>query len=121
MRGDDANDPTTFLVSFDEAEARYLVSIFSPPHFFSQCTHFVLVTLDSYISFFMTQPLPTKINLSKRRAREGRSGDEIEHFSVPSRVTVRKRAVAATIEQRDFGVRTQNHPYEYSFLFCFGY
>ena len=55
---------------------------------------------------FITQPLPTKINLTKRRAREGRSGDEIEHFSVPSRVTVRKRAVAATIEQRDLGVRT---------------
>ncbi|KAB5574282.1 hypothetical protein DKX38_001476 [Salix brachista] len=77
VRGDDANDPTTFLVSFDEAEARYL-------------------------------PLPTKINLSKRRSREGRSGDEIEHFSVPSRVTVRKRAVAATIEQRDLGAASSS-------------
>ncbi|XP_011011447.1 PREDICTED: uncharacterized protein LOC105116014 [Populus euphratica] len=70
--GDDANDPSTFLVSFDEAEARYL-------------------------------PLPTKISLRKKRAREGRSGDEIEHFPIPSKVTVRKRAVAATIEQRDLG------------------
>lgn len=25
VRGDDANDPTTFLVSFDEGEARYVV------------------------------------------------------------------------------------------------
>ncbi|KAG6735326.1 hypothetical protein POTOM_062115 [Populus tomentosa] len=72
VRGDDVNDPSTFLVSFDEAEARYL-------------------------------PLPTKISLRKKRAREGRSGDEIEHFPIPSRVTVRKRAVAATIEQRDSG------------------
>eukprot|EP00258_Populus_trichocarpa_P027445 XP_024443464.1 protein PAF1 homolog [Populus trichocarpa] len=77
IRGDDANDPTTFLVSFDEAEARYL-------------------------------PLPTKINLTKRRAREGRSGDEIEHFSVPSRVTVRKRAIAATIEQRNLGAASSS-------------
>ncbi|KAF9690098.1 hypothetical protein SADUNF_Sadunf01G0160500 [Salix dunnii] len=81
VRGDDANDPTTFLVSFDEAEARYL-------------------------------PLPTKINLTKRRAREGRSGDEIEHFSVPSRVTVRKRAVAATIEQRDLGAASSSRVHD---------
>ncbi|KAL9350746.1 hypothetical protein Peur_058001 [Populus x canadensis] len=72
VQGDDVDDPSTFLVSFDEAEARYL-------------------------------PLPTKISLRKKRAREGRSGDEIEHFPIPSRVTVRKRAVAATIEQRDSG------------------
>ncbi|CAK7356759.1 unnamed protein product [Dovyalis caffra] len=75
--GDDANDPTTFLVAFDESEARYL-------------------------------PLPTKINLRKKRAIEGRSGDEIEHFPVPSRVTVRKRAIAATIEQRDSGATSSS-------------
>ena len=62
------------------------------------------------------QPLPTKISLRKKRAREGRSGDEIEHFPIPSRVTVRKRAVAATIEQRDSGVMIWNHTYEFSFF-----
>ncbi|KAL4310769.1 hypothetical protein GQ457_01G040320 [Hibiscus cannabinus] len=61
VRGDDANDPTTYLVSFDEGEARYV-------------------------------PLPTKLNLRKKRAREGRSGDEIEHFPIPSRITARRRS-----------------------------
>ncbi|KAL0736742.1 hypothetical protein Bca4012_012952 [Brassica carinata] len=32
-------------------------------------------------------PLPTRLNMRKRRAREGRA-DEIEHLPVPSRVTV---------------------------------
>ncbi|XP_022723687.1 protein PAF1 homolog isoform X2 [Durio zibethinus] len=68
--GDDANDPTTFLVSFDEGEARYV-------------------------------PLPTKLNLRKKRAREGRSGDEIEHFPIPSRITVRRRSTVAAIELKD--------------------
>ncbi|KDP40860.1 hypothetical protein JCGZ_24859 [Jatropha curcas] len=72
VRGDDANDPTSFLVSFDDEAARYV-------------------------------PLPTKINLRKKRA-EGRSGDEVEHFPVPARVTVRRRATAAAIEIRDMGV-----------------
>ena len=54
------------------------------------------------------QPLPTKISLRKKRAREGRSGDEIEHFPIPSRVAVRKRAVAAIIEQRGSGVMIWN-------------
>ncbi|PPS09040.1 hypothetical protein GOBAR_AA11602 [Gossypium barbadense] len=67
VRGDDANDPTTYLVSFDEEEARYV-------------------------------PLPTKLNLRKKRAREGRSGDEIEHFPVPARITVRRRPTVAAIE-----------------------
>ncbi|MBA0829829.1 hypothetical protein Goarm_014407 [Gossypium armourianum] len=67
VRGDDANDPTTYLVSFDEGEARYV-------------------------------PLPTKLNLRKKRAREGRSGDEIEHFPVPARITVRRRPTVAAIE-----------------------
>lgn len=29
VRGDDADDPTTYLVSFDEHEARYVVSTLS--------------------------------------------------------------------------------------------
>ncbi|XP_015932670.1 protein PAF1 homolog [Arachis duranensis] len=70
VRGDDAHDPTTYLVSFDESEARYL-------------------------------PLPTKLVLRKKRAREGRSGDEVEQFPIPSRVTVRRRPNAAAIELMD--------------------
>lgn len=54
----------------------------------------------------MVQPLPTKINLRKRRASEGRSADEVEHFPAPSRVTVRKRPTAAAIEIRDTVVRS---------------
>ncbi|KAJ4831087.1 Protein PAF1 [Turnera subulata] len=73
VRGDDANDPTTFLVSFDENEARYL-------------------------------PLPTKISLRRKRASDGRAGDDVEHFPAPSRITARKRSTAATIELRDSGV-----------------
>uniref|UniRef100_R7W1L3 RNA polymerase II-associated factor 1-like protein n=1 Tax=Aegilops tauschii TaxID=37682 RepID=R7W1L3_AEGTA len=57
VRGDDKQDPTTYLVSFDDDEAKYL-------------------------------PLPTKLVLQKKKAKEGRSGDEIEHFPVPSRITV---------------------------------
>ncbi|XP_010548643.1 PREDICTED: protein PAF1 homolog [Tarenaya hassleriana] len=70
VRGDDADDPTTYLVSFDDRVARYL-------------------------------PLPTKLNLRKKRAREGRSSDEIEHFPVPSRVTVRRRSNVSVIEHKD--------------------
>ncbi|EEF46384.1 protein PAF1 homolog [Ricinus communis] len=70
VQGDGGNDPTTFLVSFDEDAARYV-------------------------------PLPTKINLRKKRAREGRSGDEVEHFPAPSSVTVRRRPTAAARELRD--------------------
>lgn len=73
VRGDDAHDPATYLVSFDEAEARYL-------------------------------PLPTKIVLRKRRPKDGfRSGDEVEHFPVPSRVTVRRRSTVAALELKDSG------------------
>ncbi|KAK8629168.1 hypothetical protein V6N13_078020 [Hibiscus sabdariffa] len=70
VRGDDANDPTTYLVSFDEGEARYV-------------------------------PLPTKLNLRKKRAREGRSGDEIEHFPIPSRITARRRSTVSVIELKE--------------------
>ncbi|XP_037410853.1 protein PAF1 homolog [Triticum dicoccoides] len=61
VRGDDKQDPTTYLVSFDDDEAKYL-------------------------------PLPTKLVLQKKKAKEGRSGDEIEHFPVPSRITVSRTA-----------------------------
>ncbi|XP_058743616.1 protein PAF1 homolog [Vicia villosa] len=77
VRGDDAHDPTTFLVAFDESEARYL-------------------------------PLPTKLVLRKKRATEGRSGDEVEQFPAPSRVTVRKRSNVAAIERKDSGVYTSS-------------
>ncbi|XP_022721469.1 protein PAF1 homolog isoform X2 [Durio zibethinus] len=70
VRDDDANDPTTYLVSFDEGEARYV-------------------------------PLPTKLNLRKKRAREGRLSDEIEHFPIPSRITVRRRSTVAAIELKE--------------------
>ncbi|KAJ1388736.1 RNA polymerase II associated factor Paf1 [Sesbania bispinosa] len=72
VRGDDADDPTTFLVSFDELEARYL-------------------------------PLPTKLVLRKKRAKEGRSGDEVEQFPIPSRVTLRRSSSVAAIERKDSG------------------
>ncbi|RDY00022.1 Protein PAF1-like protein, partial [Mucuna pruriens] len=70
VRGDDADDPATFVVSFDESEARYL-------------------------------PLPTKLVLRKKRAKEGRSGDEVEQCPVPSRVTLRRRSSVAAIERKD--------------------
>ena len=54
----------------------------------------------------MLQPLPTKLNLRKKRAREGRSGDEIEHFPVPSRITVRRKSTVAAIELKDPEVRS---------------
>ncbi|KAL1199384.1 PAF1-like protein [Cardamine amara subsp. amara] len=71
--GDNANDPGTYLVSFDDGTASYL-------------------------------PPPTRLNLRKKRAREGRSSDEIEHFPVPSRVTVRRRSTVSVIEHKDSGV-----------------
>lgn len=72
VRGDDADDPTTYVVAFGEREARYM-------------------------------PLPTKLVLRKKRAREGKSNDEVEHFPVPSRVTVRKRPTVAAIELKEEG------------------
>ncbi|KAG8656431.1 protein PAF1 homolog isoform X2 [Manihot esculenta] len=77
VRGDDANDPTTFLVSLDEDAARYV-------------------------------PLPTKINLRKKRASEGRSADEVEQFPPPSRITVRNRPTAAAIEIRNTGANSNS-------------
>lgn len=50
------------------------------------------------------QPLPTKLVLRKKRATEGRSGDEVEQFPIPSKVTVRRRSSVAAIERKDSGV-----------------
>ncbi|XP_010934933.4 protein PAF1 homolog isoform X2 [Elaeis guineensis] len=72
VRGDVADDPTTYLVTFDDKAARYL-------------------------------PLPTKLVLQKKRAKEGRFGDEIEHFPVPARVTVRRRSAVAVGELKESG------------------
>ncbi|XP_062008486.1 protein PAF1 homolog [Rosa rugosa] len=72
VRGDDVDDLTTYLVSFDEDEARYA-------------------------------PLPAKLVLRKKRAKEGRSTDEVEHFPAPSRVTVRRRSTVSAIELKDAG------------------
>ncbi|KAM7476005.1 hypothetical protein LguiB_023248 [Lonicera macranthoides] len=70
VRGDDADDPTTYLVAFGESEARYT-------------------------------PLPTKLILRKKRAKEGRSSNEIEHYPAPSRVTVRRRSTVSAIELKE--------------------
>ncbi|CAL5361305.1 unnamed protein product [Camellia sinensis] len=70
VRGDDADDPATYFVSFGESEAHYA-------------------------------PLPTKLILRKKRAKEGKSSEEVEHFPVPSRVTVRKRSTVAVIELKE--------------------
>ncbi|XAR50684.1 hypothetical protein NMG60_11005078 [Bertholletia excelsa] len=72
VRGDDADDPTTYLVAFGDSVARYV-------------------------------PLPTKLILRKKRAKEGKSGDEVEHFPAPSRVTVRRRPNVAAIELKEAG------------------
>ncbi|KAL3824401.1 hypothetical protein ACJIZ3_020430 [Penstemon smallii] len=72
VRGDDVDDPTTYLVAFGESEAKYL-------------------------------PLPTKLILRKKRGREGKSSDEVEHFPVPKTVTVRRRSTVASLELREEG------------------
>ncbi|GAA0141263.1 hypothetical protein LIER_02447 [Lithospermum erythrorhizon] len=66
VRGDDADDPTTYLVAFGESNAHYM-------------------------------PLPTKLVLRKKRGREGKSNNEVEHFPAPKRITVRNRATVAAI------------------------
>lgn len=53
-------------------------------------------------------PLPTRLNMRKRRAREGRASDEIEHLPVPSRVTVRNRSSVSIIEHKDSMVNTNS-------------
>lgn len=39
--------------------------------------------------------------LQKKKAKEGRSGDEVEHYPVPSRVTVRRGSVVSVEEVKD--------------------
>lgn len=70
VRGEDADDPTSFLVAFDESEARYM-------------------------------PLPTKLILRKKRSREGKTSDEVEHFPVPASITVRQRS-NVSVEMKEF-------------------
>lgn len=55
------------------------------------------------------QPLPTKLVLQKKKAKEGRSGDEIEHFPVPSRVTVRKKSTTSYGEPNEYGEASRNN------------
>ncbi|XP_020600141.1 protein PAF1 homolog [Phalaenopsis equestris] len=78
VRGDDVDDPTTFLVNFDDHVARYL-------------------------------PLPTKLLLKKKKAKEGRSSDEVEQYPVPLRITVRKRASVAVTEVMESGQTAVNY------------
>lgn len=40
-------------------------------------------------------PLPTKLILRKKRAREGKTSDEVEHFPVPATITVRQRSTVS--------------------------
>ncbi|KAL1533434.1 Protein PAF1 [Salvia divinorum] len=74
VRGDDVDDPTTYLVSFGDTEARYL-------------------------------PLPKKLILRKKRAREGKSTEDVQQFPVPRSVTVRRRtnvSIKDLTEEEDF-------------------
>lgn len=78
VRGEDADDPTNYLVAFGESEARYM-------------------------------PLPTKLMLRKKRAREGKTSDEIEHFPVPASVTIRQRsAVSIQMQESESYVGSKN-------------
>ncbi|CAH9132262.1 unnamed protein product [Cuscuta epithymum] len=60
-----------------------------------------LVASDKTVARYM--PVPTKLTLRKKRAREGKSNDEVEQFPVPSRVTVRNRQTVAANELKDEG------------------
>jgi RNA polymerase II-associated factor 1 len=100
VRGDDKDDPTTYLVTFDKEEgAKYLVIgfVYSVLQLVSENDSFHISVTYAFIYFF--QPLPTKLVLQKKKAKEGRSGDEIEHFPVPSRITVSKTAHGGTMER----------------------
>lgn len=44
---------------------------------------------------FLLQPLPKKLVLRKKRAREGKSTEEVEQFAVPRSVAVRRRTEVA--------------------------
>ncbi|KAJ0755554.1 putative RNA polymerase II associated factor Paf1 [Helianthus annuus] len=76
VRGEDADDPTNYLVAFGESEARYM-------------------------------PLPTKLILRKKRAREGKTSDEVEHFPVPASITVRQRS-KVSVEMTETEERNSN-------------
>ncbi|KAK3121066.1 hypothetical protein QOZ80_8BG0645480 [Eleusine coracana subsp. coracana] len=69
VRGDDKDNPMTYLVTFDKKDGARYL------------------------------PLPTKLVLQKKKAKEGRSGDEIEHFPVPSRITVSRTDRGGTMER----------------------
>lgn len=47
------------------------------------------------------QPLPTRLVLQKKKAKEGRFGDDVEHYPVPSRITVRRGSVVSVEEVKD--------------------
>lgn len=70
VKGEDPEELSTYLVSFDEDTARYL-------------------------------PLPTKLSLRKRRAKEGRSHEDGEQFVQPGKLTVRRRDSTAVIERKE--------------------
>ncbi|KAF8105060.1 hypothetical protein N665_0163s0031 [Sinapis alba] len=65
-----------------------------------------LVSFDDGAASYL--PLPTRLNMRKRRAREGRASDEIEHLPVPSRVTVRNRSSVSIIEHKDSMVNSNS-------------
>ncbi|XP_024972610.1 protein PAF1 homolog isoform X2 [Cynara cardunculus var. scolymus] len=54
----------------------------------------------------MCGPLPTKLILRKKRSREGKTGDEVEHFPVPASITVRQRSnVLVKMKESEGGSR----------------
>lgn len=63
--------------------------------------YILLAYVASSLMSIMMQPLPTKLILRKKRAKEGRSSNEIEHYPVPSRVTVRRRSTVSAIELKE--------------------
>lgn len=94
VQGDDADDPSTYLVSFDDDVARYVVCITLG------CIHGFHITCCGFICGFLdilvvVQPLPTKLSLKKKKAKEGRTNEEVEQFPIPSKVTVRRRPTTA--------------------------
>lgn len=63
-------------------------------------------TLPRYLPL---QPLPTKLALQKKRAKEGRSTDELEQYAVPSRVTVRRGSAVVVREGNVPGGMSASH------------
>ncbi|MCL7040056.1 hypothetical protein MKW94_013033 [Papaver nudicaule] len=53
-------------------------------------------------------PLPTKLVLRKKRAKDGRSNTEVEHYPVPASVTVRNRPEVSCKELKDSGDYTNS-------------